>query len=47
MWHSLYANTHCKHEYSVLNSIWPKTGLSEYWNNTCQIRVTKVVLLFV
>ena len=28
-WHSLYANTHYKHEYSVLNSIWPKSGLSE------------------
>ena len=23
-WHSLYANTNCKHEYSVLNSIRPK-----------------------
>ena len=24
-------NTHYKHEYSVLNFIWPKGGLSEFW----------------
>ena len=30
-------NTYNKHEYRVLNSIWPKSGLSEFWkkkNNT-------------
>ena len=32
-WHSLYAGTHYKHEYSVLNSIWPKGGLGEFWEN--------------
>ena len=32
-WWSLYANTHYKYEYSVLNSIWPK---SHYWKNTSQ-----------
>ena len=26
-----------KHEYSVLNSIWPKSGLSEFWKNTLQL----------
>ena len=30
-WHSLPANTHYKHEYSVLTSIWSKSGLSEFW----------------
>ena len=34
-WHRLYnANTHYKHKYNVLNSIWPKSGLSEFWKNT-------------
>ena len=33
-WHSLYVNTHNKHEYSVRNSIWPKKGLCEFWKNT-------------
>ena len=29
-WHSLYDNTHYKHEYSELNLILPKSGLSEF-----------------
>ena len=36
-WHSLNANTHYQHEYSVLGSIWPKNGLSEFWKNTLQL----------
>ena len=32
-WHSLYGNTHYKHEYRVLNSIWPRSGLSEFRKN--------------
>ena len=35
-WHSLYGNYY-KHEYSVLKSIWPKSGLSEFWKNTLQL----------
>ena len=33
----LHVNTHYMHEYSVLNSIWPKSGLSELWKNTLQL----------
>ena len=29
---NLYVYTHYKNEYSVLNSFWPKSGLSEFWN---------------
>ena len=36
-WHSLYVNTH--YEYSVLNSIWTKSGLSEFWKNNLQFCV--------
>ena len=32
--HSLYANTHYKHEYSVLNSIWPKSGRVSFGKKT-------------
>ena len=28
-----YANTHYKHEYSVIHSIWPKSELSEFQKN--------------
>ena len=42
--YSLYANTYYKHEYSVVNSIWPKSGLSEFWKNTLQLqKVVKLV----
>ena len=37
-WHSLYDNTHYKHEYSVLNFIWPKSGLSEFWKNPLHLK---------
>ena len=30
-WHSLHANTHYKHEYSVVSLIYTKSGLSEFW----------------
>ena len=32
-WSSLDDITHCKHEVSVLNKIWPKCELSESWKN--------------
>ena len=38
-WFGLYANTHLKYEYSVLNSIWPQSELSEFWKNTLQLPV--------
>ena len=44
-WHSLNANTDYKHESSgVLNSVWPKSGLSEFWKNTLQLLQTKAYL---
>ena len=36
-WTNSKVYTHYKHEYGVLNSIWPKSGLSEFWKNTLQI----------
>ena len=30
-WHSLHVNTHYKHENSVLNLIWPKSEIGEFW----------------
>ena len=42
-WHSLNANTYYKHEFIVLNSFWPKSGLGELWKNTLQFYLTSEV----
>ena len=38
-WHSSHANAHYKHEYSVLNSNWPKNGQSRFGKNAFQLAV--------
>ena len=44
--HSLHANTHYKHEYIVLNSIWPN-GLSGFWKNTiCLFLLTPTLHIY-
>ena len=40
----VFANIHYKHEYSVLNSIWPKSGLSELRKNTLQLSQTDLLV---
>ena len=36
-------NSEYKHEYSVLNSIWPKGGLSEFWKNALYMNFSDCV----
>ena len=43
-WHSLNAYTHYMQEYRMLNSISSKSGLSEIWENTLQLRILFIIL---